>query len=362
MPKQSKKSINRHSKNDLLKFALDNGIGVRKSHSKRSIVEAIFKNKSVRDTLPLKAKRIMSAKQKANLNRFRFKKSTTKEQDDSAVVSKPIPVAAPSKPNPKSSVKIDPTASNKVEPVPASIKQNPSNTNKGKAIAEATPQEKMKPKASVDKFLKGKELITDIDTGEVKGGKVKGLLTKIDKQTRDKASFHAERLHQQLGGTNADAKRMRAVDSHTQRLLNRTSINKGLIVVKKKGYRSSTSKSSDDFDRNVLNRHSKRNKKIIAQAVRRAKGQQDKTFDGQLDSLGEPTPLQSGASQLDKVNRLLLLQAQLDAGLITPEQFKQKLAEIQGKDEFSVGRDKLQSQLDRKEITKEKFVKQVGEL
>ena len=71
MSKITKKVIKRHLKKDLLKIAKDNGLDVNKKMTKNVIVDKIFKNKSVRSKVPLKEKRPLSEKQKANLARFR---------------------------------------------------------------------------------------------------------------------------------------------------------------------------------------------------------------------------------------------------------------------------------------------------
>ena len=290
--KLNRKEIKRFTKLELRKICNDNGIPCNTKTSKADLVSSVFKNKQLRGSLPVKAKRTMSEKQKANLQKFRFKKSISKEEDESATVRNPTPVPVSiSKPNPKSNVKIDPTSSNKNEPAPSSLKQNISkSTNKGKAVAKATITQKQQPKAHIKQVLTGKVNVVG-EFGETKEAQVEIRLNAQDKKLRDRASFNANKLTAQLGGTdfdNENTKQLHSVNSHTVRLRNRMNSNAKMIRVKKKGFVVTTLKSSDDFDRNVLNRHSQRNNKVMNQATKRAKGQADKTFDGQLDDLGNP--------------------------------------------------------------------------
>ena len=127
--------------------------------SKGELVEFIMKNKGLRGSLPVKDKRVMSDKQKKNLEKFRFKKSTTKEQDDSANVRSPIPTKTISIPI-KSKVKIDPTSSNKTELPPPVVKDF---IKKDTMVAEKTTTRKQLPKASVPKAVEGKTKITDME-------------------------------------------------------------------------------------------------------------------------------------------------------------------------------------------------------
>ena len=87
MPKHTKKELKRHSKKDLLGFARNSGIVVKNSVSKNSLVELVYKNKSLRESIPIKEKRKMSEKQLANLAKFRFKKDQTKNFNPKGVMS-----------------------------------------------------------------------------------------------------------------------------------------------------------------------------------------------------------------------------------------------------------------------------------
>lgn len=79
MPKQTRKMINRHSKNSLLEFADEHGLEVNNKMGKSSIVDMIFKNKDVRDKLTMKEKRPLTENQKKNLMGFRKAKDFKNE-------------------------------------------------------------------------------------------------------------------------------------------------------------------------------------------------------------------------------------------------------------------------------------------
>lgn len=331
-PKHNKKSINRHPKKDLLKFCKENGIACNSKTSKSMLVAELLKNKPLHTLLSHLEKRKMSDKQKANLEKFRFKKSVSKEQDASAVISKPIAVASVSKSNPKSNVNVNPTSSNRNEPAPISLKQNISkSTNIGKVIAESAPKEKMKAKAHVPKFIKEKDVVTDFDTGEIKIGKIRDLTTEKDKTTRDKASFQATKLKQGLGGSVFDGNRMENVDSHTRRLLNQSSLNQKLIATRKRESGVSTKKSSDSFDRYLFNKITRKNNRKIMEAKVRAGEKEERRFDGELDEAGEFDfdEERKVASNEDKLNMLLSLQSSLKAGIITQDEFNREVQKFE---------------------------------
>lgn len=323
MVKHTRKTIARNSKKDLLKFARDNGLDVKTSMSKKIIVDIIFKNKSVRALVPEKEKRKLSEKQRANLERFRFKKTKDKVLDDSAKISKPIEVAAPSKPNPQSKVKIDPTASNKNEPAPESLKQNPTTQIKqSKKVAEGTIQEKDLSKAKVQTFIKDKEPITDFKTGEKKENQeVKSLQTKIDVKTRDKASAQATKLKQGLGGTQFDANRQRALDSHTVRLRKNIYLNAKKKVSSVREHAVSTEKSTDYFDRRMFNKITTRNKEQMKKAIQLANRNQEAGFVGEVADI-------TGDGGFNAVEDLLELEAQYKLGKITKQQYQDGIERI----------------------------------
>ena len=330
----TKKEINRYNKKELMKIFKDNGIACNSKTSKTSLVAEVLKNKSLRGSLEVKAKRKMSDKQKANLSKFRFKKSSiTPEQDDSAVIQKPKAVASREAVASKSKTVVDPTAGNKNEPAPPSLKQNPSNTNQGKTVAETAPKMKMQPKGSVAKLTDGKQKITDFKTGERKGGKVSELQITSEKQFRDKASLSAERLHQGLGGTVFDANRMENLDSHTIRLTNRTSINSKRESVAKAELNAGQNKSSDNLDRRIFNSVTNKNKKKIALAEQRAKGHEERKFDAELDEAGEDLEPTENLTNEEKLKMLLSLQSSLRAGIITQQEYENELRKFQQRSE-----------------------------
>ena len=76
--KLNRKEIRRYNKKELLKICKEIGIQCNTKSSKAELVSHVMKNKGLRSSLPLKEKRKMSDKQKANLARFRFKKSKDK--------------------------------------------------------------------------------------------------------------------------------------------------------------------------------------------------------------------------------------------------------------------------------------------
>lgn len=326
----TKKEINRFSKKELIAICKDNGITCNSKTSKISLVAEVMKNKSLRGSLTIKPKRKMSEKQIQNLAKHRFNKaSLTKEQDDSAVVRKPFPAPVSiSIPVKNSNKDIKATASNKNEEVPNSLKQNISKSvAQGTVAAENTPKEPMQPIASITKFEKEKEKITDFKTGEKKGGKVLPLQITSEKKFRDKASLNAEKLHQGLSGTVFDANRS-SLDNHTSRLRNRMNVNRSIISVEKKELGVGQMKSTDVLDRKIFDRVSKKNKKQIALAEQRALHKQDRIFDGDLDEAGDidfGLEIGKDLTQQDRLQMLLSLQSSLKAGIINQEEYNREL-------------------------------------
>lgn len=322
--RHTRKTINRHNKKDLLKFARDNGLKVKTTMTKKILVDMIFRNKALRDKVPLKEKRKLTEKQKANLKKFGYK-TRDRVLEESAKISKPIPVAAPSKPV-KSAVKIDPKASNKNQPAPASLKQNPAKTNIGKQIAAKTKTQNPPQKAVIPKTLNIKEPITDFKTGEKKETKeVNTLLTKKDRRYRDKPSFSAHKLKQQLGGTQFDAKPS-ALDSHSRRLWKNRSLNARMKRTQLKEMLISTSKSTDTFDRAIFDRLTRKNKKEMGIAVAHSKRNADRKFDATLDELdSEIKAIDRTTSAVDKTAEMIKLVGLLNSGAITQEEFKVRI-------------------------------------
>lgn len=324
----TKKELNRYKKAELLKICKDNNISCSTKSSKAELVSSIFKNKSLRKSLPLKPKRKMSEKQRANLEKFRFKNTISKEQDESATIRSPLPAPVSiTKPNPKSKVEVNPTASNKNEPAPASLKQDPSETNKNKSIAKKTLVEPADKKAKILKPIEEKIQVVG-QFGESKEGKVKTVLNKLDKRLRDKASFSANKLTSQLGGTQFDAKRQEKLDSHTQRLLNNIRLNKKKERIKGIEHIISTNRTTDYFDRQLAGQHQKLSKMRIDRARDKAMKVHKQTFDGQLNELGLLTPLSSTSTNEDKLIRLQLLKIQLDNGVITKEKYDEEVRKL----------------------------------
>jgi hypothetical protein len=328
----TRKELRRIKKADLLEICLDNNIECNRKSSKNSLVDKIFKNKKLRGSLPVPPPRQISEKQRANLTKFRYKKTAELPVDVSANVRKAVEVAAPSKPNPRSRVELDPTASNRNEEAPDSLLQNPSDTNKGKAIAKATPVEKPDRKAKVEKAVAGKTQVVG-QFGESKGGKVERLEPKSDKKFRDKASEVATQLRAGLHGSVFDAKRMRSVDSHTARLRRRVVQNKKKDLMSNHEFLVSTIKTTDQFDRNLFNRHTSRNNKGMDSARGRATKTQNAAFDGDLEELGEDLLVNDlgelkSADSLKKVNEILEIEELFRIGHISKEQRDKFIAQL----------------------------------
>jgi len=80
MPKQTKRTLKRYLKKDLMKYAKDAGLDVNKKMSKNSIVDKIYKSKKTRSSIPIKDKRKLSEKQRANLAKYRIGKDYKNEK------------------------------------------------------------------------------------------------------------------------------------------------------------------------------------------------------------------------------------------------------------------------------------------
>ncbi len=326
----TKKEINRFSKKELKKICMENGIVCNSKTSKTMMVAEVMKNKKLRRALVAKPKRKMSDKQRQSLEKFRFKKSTDKQMDVSATIRKPKEEPALSKPV-QSSVKVDPTASNKNEPAPLTLKQDPSfELNKERNVASTQPKQSAPLKAYVPKFIKEAEPVVDFKTSEIKDDKTASLLTSQDKKLKDPVVYRAEKLKAQLGGTQADADRMKYVDSHTARLRAGISLNKQLIKNEKRELSSSTNKTTDYFDRDVRNRITRRNKRRMRRVMYQATHNHHKDFE-------DPKPIMDGTetqnlgnlSKFQKLDMMLMLQKQLDAGLINQDEFTREINKIQ---------------------------------
>ncbi len=358
----NRKEIKRYNKPELLVICKENGFQCNSKSSKGELVEFIMKHKELRSSLPVKDKRVMSDKQKANLSKFRFKKSTTKEQDDSANVRSPIPTKTISIPI-KTAVKVNPTSSNKTQAPPPVVKDF---IKKDTMVAEKTTTRKQLPRASVPKAVEGKTKITDMDTGERELGQVENLEVSSDKKFRDKASFNATKLRAGNFGSEADAKRMEKVDNHTSRLRRRMNNNQQTMNIRKVEFGASTTKTSDTFDRSILNKRQAMSFKIMAEAKRKALKQDDEKFSEDINELGEEISPTEQASTQDKLRKMLLLNAQLKAGIISKEEFDEKIKIITEldkqapQDRKSQRVNQLQQQI--KEQIESKFASDVDEL
>ena len=347
----TRKIINRHSKKYLIDFAKSNGLKVNKSTSKKIVVDLLFKNKSLRNKIPVKEKRKLSDKQRKNLERFRFKKTQNKEVAESSTVRAPVPSATIDPPQ-KTKVKIDPTASNKNEPAPPTLKQDPAKTKINKVIASKTITQKKPPKAIVPKTLPIKEPVVDFKTGEKKTkSNVDTLLTKKDKRYRDKPSFIAEKLHSQLGGTVFDAKRS-TLDSHSYRIQKRIRENARVRRTRIKEQLISTNKTTDRFDRKVFNNITVKNKKGMKVAVARAKRNSQLFPD--VDLIDEELELlQTTTSNTTRIEELLKIQNLKNGGFITEAEYQakiRKLINVPEKKEPKSNKDKLLEQIEKKKF------------
>lgn len=348
----TKKEIRRFTKKELLKICKDNNLPCNSKSSKAELVAQVFKNKQLKNSLQAKPPRKLSEKQRANLARFRFSKSKDKVEDDSAVVRKPIEEVALSKPV-KSLVKVDPTASNKNEPAPASLKQDVEKVNRElKRVAQETIKQVAPRKASIPKFIKEEEKVVDFKTGDkVEKKETKSLLIPLDKKTRDRASFNAEKLHQQLGGTQADAKPMSSLDSHTSRLMKRIEMNSKILKNKEREFKASTTKSSDIFDRELFDKTAKRNREQIRNAIILAREKAKREFDGDLDLLEEEI-ITEASDNLRVTEFMSLIEQRLVRGQITRDQFNTTLSAILN----------LQSKRNKGELSEETFRNRMSEL
>ncbi len=252
--KLNKKEISRYNKKELIQICRKSGIKCNTKSSKSMLVAEVLRNKDLRCTLAVKGKRAMTQKQKDNLAKFRFKKNPiTPVEDDSAVVRAPVEVSAPSKPNKKSKVKIDPTASNRVEEPLPSIKENVKmEVAEQKALAVETPTLPQPKQVGEDVKIVGSVKIIEDEFRDEAKGKLLATQYKFEARTRDRASLNANRLHHQH--TNAQQLDQNGMPSHTKRLLRNLHTNNKVLLMRNKEHVSSINKTTDAVDRNTLNK------------------------------------------------------------------------------------------------------------
>ena len=341
----TRKELNRFPKKELLKTCKENGIECNSKSLKSELVNKIFKNKQLRGSLIAPPKRVLSEKQKKNLSQFRFKKTTSIEQDNSATISTPKVSQTLDKAQ-RTNNKIDPTGSNKLEPAPRSLRQDPAGTKKGKAIAAATVTRRDLPKASVAQTSGGRTAVVRFnqkgDDANKQAGKVENLQPASDKKFRDRASQQATLLKGTLYGSQFDAKRMRSVDNHTGRLLRRTTLNKKKRTIAKREFIKSVTKTTDLVDRNIKDKNAKEAERRMNKVTHKQIGAEKDNFDGELEDIGEL--MQSIEANPDddqsKIKALLEIAEAESKGLITPEEAKQQKERIRLMDvRRVVGRD-----------------------
>ncbi len=328
----TKKEINRYSKAELIKICREEGIKCNTKSSKTMLVAEVLKNKRLRGSLPVKEKRKMSDKQKENLARFRFKKSSiTPEEDDSATVRKPVPVSSIES-STSSRVVVNPTASNRNEPAPPSLRENVTKELKrNKQVAERTPTLPAPRRVKKDVKIVGKIDIVEEEFRDTVEGKLSTTEYKYERRTRDRASLNANKLHHQH--TFADQiERLGKNTSHTRRLMNRINENRKITRTLREEFSASTSKTSDLFDRNRLGKRADRNAEELDSAVKVATGKEDVDDEGEEgEFILEEEKKQAESDKIQTFSRLeqiTLLNAKLQAGEITQEQFKEEVRKI----------------------------------
>ena len=321
--KLTKKEITRYTKKELLAICRKSGIKCNTKSSKAMLVAEVLRNKDLRSTLAVKGKRAMSDKQKENLARFRFKKKAiTPEEDDSALVRKPVPVAALSKPNPKSRVKVNPTASNKVEAPCKSIEQNTqAQVLLNKSVAVNTPEEPKQKKVGKDVKIAGKINIMEEEFRDDIEGKLLYTEYKFEKRTRDRASLNANKLHHQH--TFADQLDQGGMPSHTKRLLGRIGENRKVIRTRNREFGDSTNKTTDRVDRKVLNSRQEKSEKERQEAERESTGKVRFDDEDEQDA-EEQTEIEREREEagLTKIQKLIRLNDKLRTGKISNAKFK----------------------------------------
>ena len=327
--KLNKKEITRYTKKELLAICRKSGIKCNTKSSKAMLVAEVLRNKDLRSTLAVKGKRAMTDKQKSNLARFRFKKKAiTPEEDDSAVVRKPVPVAALSKPNPKSRVKVNPTAANKVEAPCKAIEENvKAEVLLNKSIAVNTPSLPQPKKVGKDVKISGSTKIIEEEFRDDIEGKLLNTEYKFEKRTRDKASFLANKLHHQH--TFADQLDQSGMPSHTKRLLGRIGENRKVMRIRNREFGESTNKTTDGPDRIVLNARQQKSEKERQGAELEATGKVRFDDEDERDA-EEQTEIEREREEagLSKIQKLIRLNDKLRDGKISNAQFKAEVGSV----------------------------------
>ena len=331
------------------------------------LVAEVLRNKDIRSTLAVKGKRAMTDKQKANLAKFRFKKKAiTPEEDDSAVVRKPVEVAAPSKPNPKSKVKINPRAQNQVEQPLQSLKENvKQEVAEHKALAVETPTLPQPKQVGEDvKIVGSVKIMEDEFRDDFQKKRLLNTEYKFERRTRDRASLNAHKLHHQH--TNADQLDQNGLPSHTKRLLRNLHTNNKVFLMRNKEHASSTNKTTDGQDRNVLNKVTEGNQKEREAADKIARGLE--TFEDLPEPEIDATDVVTKAKdikRLSRVEQLQKLSKDLREGRITKAEFDTKLKEVvtkSNKELEGITKESEALKTEGKEVTSEEVNKKLLEL
>lgn len=317
----SKKEMKRNSKALLLKIGKEGGLQVSKKMTKNMIVDMLFKNKSIRKSMKvppkkpptpaqLKARKAFTERMKKGKSSSGHKSGHNDNNDKNGVtghkVRSPIEQPSTSAVNIKSKVKIDPTASNKLEPPPKTLKETPrQSTQFQKMIASTAPKLNIKTdKTVVERQIIGKIPIIEQTQHKKESGRLIATDFKFSSIIKTKANKNATLLLREMDNYNDFVNVRRR--THIDELRSRMKVNTKNVIGFLKLDLSSNSKTDDRIDRKIRNGITLQNNQKIKRAMNSTERTEDKDF-GDLEEIIEEIAITDEENPLSKIMKMLLL-------------------------------------------------------
>lgn len=312
----TKKELRRFSKSQLLKISKENQIEVNRKSSKNVIVDIIYKNKQVRNTLTPPNKREPTAAQKAARERFvkaareRAMKTTTSNKVD-------IENSYPEPPKPLSKreqldiliakklekLTLKPTASNQPEPPKVIKPEEPVEVSK--MIEAQVPTQKLKQdERKVEQEVQNKEVVSlnDKDQDKVISNKLKGISIKNDNVVLSRAMENAQRLRRHRFNNNMAPSKD---DTNNKRLVRDLKMNAKVRQTRAIEQLVGANKTTDNFDRKLLNSQAVSNKQRFMKAIERQRHKEGLGFTPEIVDIDIELGIES-SNPISKLASLLL--------------------------------------------------------
>jgi len=339
----TKKGLRRFKKAELVKIAKDNSIMVKKSLSKNVIVDMIFKNKSVRNTLTAPAKKKGTPAQIAARKRFAEMSKKRAMKTAQAPVEK-IEEAYPKKPEPlnkqeKKQVKIavkrqnklpNPTVGNKPEPIAPPKKEE--TIKQAKKIAKETPERVLKQdKRKVESEKGAKTVIVLKEDNETKEkGKINETDFKNNKVFQSRAMRNAQKLKRHLFSQKSGKP---VYKTRAQTLKSGLRMSAKQRQARALERITSTMKTSDLLDRSIANKQTADHKRRMDEATDRAIHKEELNRNKDIVEIDNELGIEE-TNPLSKIAELLLARNKERQGQVpgVVEEEKEKTEEVPEED------------------------------